>query len=103
MQCNTAANRSRVSIDGRPCKNFPHVYSLVTIQNLVVVSDTVRTNATRPAKRLVLHDTSGEDGDWPPIRLKTVGFLPRSATINIIQTKTLMGHNADAVLASKSN
>ena len=31
------ANRLRVSICGRPCKNFPH-YSLITTQNLMVVS-----------------------------------------------------------------
>jgi len=32
----STANRSRVSISGRPCKNFPHI--LITMQNLVVVS-----------------------------------------------------------------
>ena len=35
------ADRSRVSIRGRSSKNLPHIYSLITMQNLVVVSRTV--------------------------------------------------------------
>ena len=33
-------NRSRISIRGLPSNDFSHIYSLITMQNLVVVSHT---------------------------------------------------------------
>ena len=36
--------RSRVSIRDQSCKNFPRVYSLIIIPNLIVVSDTARAH-----------------------------------------------------------
>ena len=51
------ANRSRVSNRDRPCKSFPHICSLITVQNLVVVSLTVC--ACRRSQNL----EDAEDGD----------------------------------------
>ena len=41
------ANRSCVS---RPCKNLPHIYSMITVQNRVVVSHTVYPHEGGPRK-----------------------------------------------------
>jgi len=43
-----AANRSRVSIRGRPCKIFPHIYSLITMQTSAAVSHTMCAHVGSP-------------------------------------------------------
>jgi len=54
------ANRSCVS---RPCKNLPHIYSMITVQNRVVVSHTVYPHEGGP-RNVGDARAHASDGAW---------------------------------------
>ena len=67
------ANRSPVSIRGRPCKNFPD--SLITIRNLVTIFHTVRARVRGPKNFGDAGAPPPSDGAWMTPRITFLSHM----------------------------